>query len=439
MGTPNDKENVMPKRRLVLCLDGTWNSNDKSDKVTNVVKLLRSIPPVAGDGTSQILYYGRGVGTAKGDKVSGGFSGAGLDANVIDGYRFLGNNYQPGDEIYLFGFSRGAYTARSLAGLINLAGIFHPSCLGGPLEQLLEIRRSDNYPDNQARKTAIAAIDNLKRHEQVRIKCIGVWDTVGSLGIPGDWAKNLSFASRWYFHDVRLGSHVDVALHALAIDEKRAAFPPTLWEKPIGQPLPSGQIVEQVWFAGVHSNIGGSYPDSDLSDITLDWMIKRLRVHTDLAIDVHHVVLDINRPTQERIKGKGIESRTLLYRAMLSHTYPYLRTICDVITPPTGKLDGLIRNNVSLENSRRNTPNPQEETVNEYLHISALQRWQLEHVQHDAPVDKDITPTPYRPPNLTAVIKQASLQPPGKTIPVVNWDGEPIPPEQVPWPTNIGV
>jgi len=426
----------MPERRLILCLDGTWNSNDKSDKVTNVVKLLRSIPPVADDGTSQILYYGRGVGTAKGEKVRGGFSGAGLDDNVIDGYRFLGNNYQPGDEIYLFGFSRGAYTARSLAGLLNLAGIFHPSCLGGPLEQLLDIRRSDKYDNNEARKNAIAAIDNLKRHENVRIKCIGVWDTVGSLGIPGDWAKNLSFASRWYFHDVRLGAHVDVALHALAIDEKRAAFPPTLWEKPINQPLPPGQIVEQVWFAGVHSNIGGSYPDSDLSDITLDWMIKRLRTHTDLAIEPHDTTLDLQQPIESRINGKGIESRTLLYRAMLSHTYPYLRTICDVITPPTGKLDSLIRNNVSLANSRRNSPNPEEETVNERLHISALQRWQLEHVQHDAPVDKDIVPIPYRPPNLTAVVKQTHLQAPGKNISVVGWDGELVPPEQVPWPTN---
>ncbi len=425
----------MPKRRLILCLDGTWNSNDKSSKVTNVVKLLRSIPPVADDGTSQILYYGRGVGTAKGDKMRGGFSGAGLDDNVIDGYRFLGNNYQPGDEIYLFGFSRGAYTARSLAGLIDLAGIFHPSCLGQPLDQLLDIRLSDQYSDNDARKAAITAIEKLERHEQITIKCVGVWDTVGSLGIPGDWAKTLSFASRWYFHDVHLGPHIEVALHALAIDEKRAAFPPTLWEKPINQPLPPGQIVEQVWFSGVHSNIGGSYPDSDLSDITLDWMIKRLRAHTGLAIDIHNVTMDANRAMQERIKGKGIESRTLLYRAMLSHTYPYLRTLCNVLTPPTGKLDSLIRNHISLVNSRRNAPKPGEETVNERLHISALQRWQLEQVQHDAPADKDTDPTPYRPPNLTAVIKQAQTQQ-SATIPVVGWDGKLIPPEEVPWPTN---
>lgn len=423
----------MPHRRLILCLDGTWNSNDKSTKVTNVVKLLRSIVPVAAYGTSQILYYGRGVGTAKGDKVRGGFSGAGLDSNVIDGYRFLGNNYQPGDEIYLFGFSRGAYTARSLAGLINLAGIFDSSCLGAPLDQLLDIWRCDSYPDDDARAEAIAAIDHLKRFEQVRIRCVGVWDTVGSLGIPGDWARTLSFASRWYFHDVHLGPHIDVALHALAIDEKRAAFPPTLWEKPKGQPLPPGQVVEQVWFPGVHSNIGGSYPDSDLSDITLDWMIKRLRTHTQLDIKVPDLIMDSHRPMPERIHGKGIESRTLLYRAMLSHSYPYLRTLCNVLTPPTGTLDGLIRNQVNPAHSRRNVPKPGEETVNERLHISALQRWQLEHVQHDAPVDKDIAPTAYRPPNLAALIEQATGQE-ATTIQVVGWDGEVIPPGEVPWP-----
>src|SRR5690606_34290092 len=177
----------------------------------------------------------------------------------------------------------------------NLAGIFHSSSLGQPLDQLLEIRSSDHYTDNDARKTAITAIENLQRHAQVTIKCVGVWDTVGSLGIPGDWAKTLSFASRWYFHDVHLGPHIDVALHALAIDEKRPAFPPTLWEKPIGQPLPPGQIVEQVWFSGVHSNIGGSYPDSDLSDITLDWMIKRLRAHTRLDIKVPDLIMDSHR------------------------------------------------------------------------------------------------------------------------------------------------
>ena len=131
----------MAKRRLILCLDGTWNSNDKSDKVTNVVKMLRSVPAVDSQGVSQLLYYGRGVGTGSGDKLRGGFSGAGLDDNIIDGFRFLGNNYNPGDEIFIFGFSRGAYTARSLAGLINTAGILQPNCLGRALDDLITIYR----------------------------------------------------------------------------------------------------------------------------------------------------------------------------------------------------------------------------------------------------------------------------------------------------------
>lgn len=159
----------MTTRRLILCLDGTWNSNDKSAKITNVVKLLRLIPSVASDGTSQILYYGRGVGTGRGEKIAGGFGGIGLDEKIIDGYRFLGNNYQPGDEVYLFGFSRGAYTARSLAGLINLAGVLHPSCLGGVLDDVLAIRRSDQT--TELKQKAIANITGMQRHEHVRIKC----------------------------------------------------------------------------------------------------------------------------------------------------------------------------------------------------------------------------------------------------------------------------
>lgn len=107
--------------------------------------------------------------------------------------------------------------------------------------------------------------------------------------------------------------------------------------------------------------------------------------------------------------------------------------LCNVLTPPTGTLDGLIRNRVNPAHSRRNVPKPGEETVNERLHISALQRWQLEHVQHDAPVDKDIAPTAYRPPNLAALIKQATGQE-ATTIPVVGWDGEVIPLGEVPWP-----
>lgn len=415
----------MTKRRLILCLDGTWNSNDKSDKLTNVVKLLRSIPCVAADGISQVLYYGRGVGTSRGEKLAGGFSGFGLDEKIIDAYRFLGNNYQPGDEIYLFGFSRGAYTARSLAGLIQLAGILHSTCLGQELDAILSIRRTEQ--STEQKQAAIANIPGIDRYANVGIKCIGVWDTVGSLGIPGEWARHKSFSSRWYFHDVHLGPKVEVALHALAIDEKRPAFPPTLWEKPLNQPLPRGQIVEQVWFAGVHSNIGGSYADSRLSDITLDWMVKRLRAHTDL--EVTDAALEPScEKIEDCIQGKGVESRTLLYRAMLSHTLPYLRTLCGVLTPASGKLDALIRNNLKPQHSRRNLPKQNEHAINERLHISALQRWQLQQVQHDAPPHKDVTAKAYRPENLQALIKHASNQSVAESITIVGWDGEKLDP-----------
>lgn len=423
----------MTKRRLILCLDGTWNSNDKSDKITNVVKLLRSIPGVAADGTSQILYYGRGVGTSRGEKLAGGFSGFGLDEKIIDAYRFLGNNYQPGDEIYLFGFSRGAYTARSLAGLIQLAGILHSTCLGQQLDDILRIRRTKQ--STEQKQTAIANIPGIGRYANVSIKCIGVWDTVGSLGIPGEWARHKSFSSRWYFHDVRLGPKVEVALHALAIDEKRPAFPPTLWEKPLNQPLPPGQIVEQVWFAGVHSNIGGSYADSRLSDITLDWMVKRLRAHTDLEVTDAALQPGCEK-IEDCIQGKGVESRTLLYRSMLSHAFPYLRTLCNVLTPATGKIDSLLRNNINPAHSRRNIPGQGEQTINESLHISALQRWQLAGVEHDAPADKDGPLIPYRPANLGEVIKQIQSKTLPEGIAVVGWDGERVASEQVPWPSS---
>src|SRR5690606_20399982 len=214
---------------------------------------------------------------------------------------------------------------------------------------------------------------------------------------------------------------IDVALHALAIDEKRGAFPPTLWEKPIGQPLPPGQVVEQVWFPGVHSNVGGSYPDDRLSDIALDWMIKRVRRHTPLEI-TDRGLNTANLPVESCINGKGIESRTALY--MTSYPYPYLRTLCNVLTPPTGKVDGLIRNLFKPENSRRNLPDSNEETVNEYLHISALQRWHLPQVQHDLAEDRDNPLQAYRPANLAAAIAKAATDP--ATVPIVGWDGEPI-------------
>lgn len=217
-------------RRLVSCFDGTWITPDKGDNPTNVVKMVRAVR-THGGGVPQITFYDKGVGTGGPlDRITGGASGAGLTENVVDGYRFLANNFASGDEIYVFGFSRGAYTARSLAGLVSMAGFLAPIHLGGALtDDVLGIYRNKNLcPENKRQKTAKL---NLNRHEDVRIRCIGVWDTVGSLGIPTDLDRRF-FGDKFYFHNVKLSGIVDVALHAIAIDEKRNAFPPTLWVRP---------------------------------------------------------------------------------------------------------------------------------------------------------------------------------------------------------------
>ncbi|MBI4970029.1 MAG: DUF2235 domain-containing protein [Rhodospirillales bacterium] len=400
--------------RLVVFFDGTWNTPDNGSQSTNVVKLLRATPcedsPFK---TRQITFYDRGVGTGNMlDKIVGGASGEGLSENVMDGYRFLANNYMPGDEIYVFGFSRGAYTARSLVGFIAAGGLLHPERLGKDLVKVIEICRNTAKLDT--RKKAIQDL-NLARYADVRIKCVGVWDTVGSLGIPGDLGRRF-LPDIYRFHDVQLSSAVDVALHAVAIDEKRSAFAPTLWVGPKEKPTFDGQIVEQVWFAGVHSNIGGSYADNKLSDITLDWMIKRVRKHTELAISWKDIVA---ADASKYVDGKGYESRSGFY--VDSKLYPYQRLINQLV--PEGDGFGEWFRQTFKDYDRRNLVPKGLTTVNEYLHISALQRWNLPAVLHDCPEDSDGKPQPYRPVNLAAVVNAANRG--GKApIDVVGWDGE---------------
>jgi uncharacterized protein (DUF2235 family) len=245
-----------------VCLDGTWNRPDDKLNATNVVKIMRAIRHSDDDGIQQIAFYDKGVGTGGPiDKITGGAFGRGLDENVRDGYRFLANNYEPDDEIYIFGFSRGPYTARSLAGFIGACGLLNKHEMGRLMEAW-EIYLTPKAKRDGVRMGALHA----EADTGVRIRCIGVWDTVGALGVP---VERLKFMNRgkFQFHDTNLGAGVDCALHAIGIDEKRGPFAPTLWQTDTPNP---GQIIEQVWFAGVHSNIGGSCDDKGLSDLTLD-------------------------------------------------------------------------------------------------------------------------------------------------------------------------
>lgn len=265
------------KKRIVVCADGTWNRPEKDlekDFPTNVLKLSRAIKPTGSDGRPQQVFYDWGVGSYY-DPVLGGATGKGLHKNIMDDYRYIIQNYSPGDggdEIFLFGFSRGAYTIRSLCGLINNCGI-----LKRPDARLIQAAFDlykkpgrVNSPTGDNSKTFRAQHSHASR----KIAFVGVWDTVGALGIPFSFMGLLE--NKDQFYDTKMGANVTVARHALAIDEIRTDFEPTVL-------LPREELdLKQVWFTGVHSNIGGSYaPDKEtgglLSDIPLQWMMQEAR------------------------------------------------------------------------------------------------------------------------------------------------------------------
>lgn len=263
----------MPKR-LIMCCDGTWNTPDETTdgqpSPTNVTKLALSLAPTDQLGMEQRVFYHRGVGTTRWERLRGGAFGFGLSRDVRDTYRFIVSNYEPGDELFFLGFSRGAFTARSTAGLVRNSGILRR----GEQDRVNEAYSLYRSRSAAPRSTEAQLFRKSYSHE-TRIRFIGVWDTVGALGIPvsgGRWVNLLN--RRWQFHDTDLSTKVDSAFQALAIDENRGPFVPTIWRQ---QPDAVDQQLEQVWFAGVHSDVGGGYPESDLSDIALWWLTERAR------------------------------------------------------------------------------------------------------------------------------------------------------------------
>ena len=253
-------------KRIVICCDGTWNTPDQPVP-SNVVQMARSVAPQAQDGTTQVVFYDQGVGTTGNilDSVLGGAFGQGLEKNILDAYRFLIHNYVEDDELFIFGFSRGAYTARSLVGLLRNCGLLHKRDADLVPDAFTLYRRKNAGPNSREAEEFRAA----HAHE-VGVKFLGVWDTVGALGLPVRGLRHLA-ARRHEFHDVELSSIVHHAYHALAIDERRCAFRASLWkEKP-----KADQVVEQVWFPGVHADVGGGYPERGLGNVTFTWMASK--------------------------------------------------------------------------------------------------------------------------------------------------------------------
>ncbi len=261
-------------KNLAVCCDGTWNSpEERAGGVpvpTNVVRLYNALEDVDAHGTPQLKYYHPGVGTSGGwlKRLWAGGVGAGLDRNVMSAYRWLGEHYEPGDRMFILGFSRGAFTARSLGGMISLCGLLD---LHG-LDEAETWKRVNAVYQQGYRKSVRFAGEPGWFHPggTVPIHFLGVWDTVGALGIPDDMGILDLFDSpkNYRFHNTALGANVVHARHAVALDEMRASFTPTLWTG-----LENRPNVKQLWFPGVHCDVGGGYLQKGLSDDTLRWMM----------------------------------------------------------------------------------------------------------------------------------------------------------------------
>lgn len=336
------------KRLSVFC-DGTWNRADRAHDgapcPSNVVKLAVRVAAREG-AIEQVTYYDHGVGTGNSlDRLTGGAFGHGLADNLFEAYRFLVLNYEPGDALYFFGFSRGAYTVRSLAGLIRCSGILDRAH-AQRYREAIALYMGEHAPDDDAPRRFRAQCC-VTRGARIPIRMIGVWDTVGALGIPLRGLRALT-RRRDRFHDVRLSRSVERAYQALAIDERRAPLVPTLWAAPARE----GQRIEQVWFAGVHSDIGGGYAPGEcgLSDLTLDWMQHR-------AIDAG-LAMDTSAAHAWAPRGDALaplhDSRTGLYRLVPSSAR--------VIGRPAGDTTPAREHDTALD-------------ATQALHPSVLARW----------------------------------------------------------------
>jgi len=356
-------------KRIAVLIDGTWNKEGSGAdtnvaKLDSVRKIQAFIKATAADGTLQHVHYHDGVGT-EGDliqKLLGGFIGLGLKKIIQDVYEFIVADYAAGDELYIVGFSRGAYAARALAGLIGASGIQRK--LDANVFEVAwqhyrvapAVRKQPQTAGSSDRKT-LADYNMLATkqsfHDTRTITCVGVWDTVGSYGIPA--GIGLAALARYFtlamlgFHDTSFGDHVKVGLHAIAVDERRRPFVPTFWtilkgEKPKGH-------VEQTWFAGAHSNVGGGYSDSGLSDEALIWMIARVQALTGLEFDVQAVKSN----TKPNIGGVVVDSAQ---GWPIDHMFPHYRAILSPIAIHHGYFS--------------NSEDPTEEHINERVHWSVI-------------------------------------------------------------------
>lgn len=284
-------------KRIALFLDGTWNNVNDNTNVWRLKSLCTQSP-------EQLVYYSAGVGTQKGEQLTGGMFGIGINEEVVTAYQWLVEHYEADAQMFIFGFSRGAFTARSLAGFISKCGLLKP---GAPISMKQLYARYRQGTVKSVRELGHVPGSELTQEEKwieeysrpIPIWFQGVWDTVGSLGVPLPLFPKVS-RDDFAFLETDLRINDTHAYHALAIDEHREAFKPTLWTKRApkqGQTYAPRDIsnVEQRWFVGAHANVGGGYEDDLLAQIPLQWLMKKAQKHGLEFKDT--VVIDGNENT----------------------------------------------------------------------------------------------------------------------------------------------
>lgn len=442
-------------QRIILLLDGTWNDAEFDTHDTNIVRLREIIsrsltkrwtplkagagagPEEAGKasvghtgpdagGVKHLVYYLRGVGTGAGlDRLTGGGLGDGLEQNVRRAYKFLSFHYAPGDEVFVFGFSRGAYTARSLVGFIASAGLLkREHCSPEREQQAWSYYRSppdDRYPGIWHALGPFMH-EREEGESKMRIDCLGVFDTVGALGVPLTLLRRRN-RQRYQFHNVELPSITKRNFHALAIDEHRRPFQAAVWRDHKFKRV-DPTATEQVWFAGDHCDIGGGHFDAAarsasntpmLDDLALDWMLKRVTHHFEAFPFDPSVWKDVEAAATHAPQHDLRRGQYLLWarnqRSIASQRIPLARS-------------EFVRREVNESYDRYETP------AAEMVHVSALERLGRRvscHGQTSA----------YTPPALVATLRMIEDTYCGKdsalqfqpSIRVADWTGEPFSPE----------
>ncbi|KAK6386883.1 hypothetical protein LTS17_000147 [Exophiala oligosperma] len=368
--------NGSTRKRIVICCDGTWMDSDGDYQTpSNVTRIARAIPPVGFDKTvdppqaiHQVVFYQNGVGTGDNslyNRYVGGATGEGLAEHIREAYSFVALNYNEGDEIFIIGFSRGAFTARSISSLINAVGLLTSKGLEYFVQVFEDwefqqkkdfVTKWPNVPFSGHKPPVTdphyqrQLIDKNLTRPNIKIKCVAVWDTVGGLGIPMIGLLPQPPSRDFAFVDTRVESNIEYAFQALALDEHRRAYSPTIWDWPSVEPNEL-KVLKQTWFPGVHSDIGGSYDDTALANLTLAWMVSQL--DPILTVD-HAYVFALIEPQQH--PGIGVP------RGHLTFTHEGLPKRVENTAPHPGRPWGMgkIHNSMTaffrLGGSRIRTP-----------------------------------------------------------------------------------